>query len=345
MNIKDYLKDRSLEIFLNFIFFVFVIYILKLSYIERITIHFIVLFWIALTSISILYDYNKKKSYYNQLLLSLQELDKKYLLPVVINEASFLEGKILYEILSITDKAMNVEVNKYKFNQEEYREYLDLWVHEIKTPIAASKLIIENNKNETTLSILEEIEKVESFIEQALYYSKSNELEMDYIIKETNLRKCINNTIKKNKKLIRENKICIDIEDFNEVVYCDSKWIEFILNQIIVNSIKYIGNKNINKKLEREFPKISIYTKLKGNSLELYIKDNGIGIDKKDLDKVFRKGFTGINGRKIKKSTGMGLYISKKLADKMYLGIEIDSIISKETTVKITFPKSNMIQM
>ena len=112
-----------------------------------------------------------------------------------------------------------------------------------------------------------------------------------------------------------------------------------------MNSIKYIGNKNINKKLEREFPKISIYTKLKGNSLELYIKDNGIGINKKDLDKVFRKGFTGINGRKIKKSTGMGLYISKKLADKMYLGIEIDSIISKETTVKITFPKSNMIQM
>lgn len=345
MNIKDYLKDRSLEIFLNFMFFVFVIYILKLSYIERITIHFIVLLWIALTSISILYDYNKKKSYYNQLLLSLQELDKKYLLPVVINEASFLEGKILYKILSITDKAMNEEVNKYKFNQEEYREYLDLWVHEIKTPIAASKLIIENNKNENTLSILEEIEKVESFIEQALYYSKSNELEMDYIIKETNLRKCINNTIKKNKKLIRENKICIDIEDFNEVVYCDSKWIEFILNQIIVNSIKYIGNKNINKKLEREFPKISIYTKLKGNSLELYIKDNVIGIDKKDLDKVFSKGFTGINGRKIKKSTGMGLYISKKLADKMYLGIEIDSIINKETTVKITFPKSNMIQM
>lgn len=345
MNIKDYIKDRSLEIFLNFIFFVFVIYILKVSYIERITIHFIVLLWIALTSISILYDYNKKKSYYNQLLLSLQELDKKYLLPVVINEASFLEGKILYEILSITDKAMNEEVNKYKFNQEEYKEYLDLWVHEIKTPIAASKLIVENNKNENTLSILEEIEKVESFIEQALYYSKSNELEIDYIIKETYLRKCINNTIKRNKKLIRENKICIDIEDFNEVVYCDSKWTEFILNQIIVNSIKYIGNKNINKKLEKEFPKISIYTKLKDNSLELYIKDNGIGIDKKDLDKVFSKGFTGINGRKIKKSTGMGLYISKKLADKMYLGIEIDSVINKETTVKITFPKSNMIQM
>ena len=345
MNIKDYLKDRNLAILLNFIFFAFVIFILKASQVERITIIFTTMLWIVLSSIEIFYGYFKKKSYYDQVINSLNELDKKYLLPVVIKRPSFCEGKILYDVLSITDKSMNEEVNKYKFNQEEYREYLDLWVHEIKTPIAASKLVIENNKNEHTLSILEEIEKVEGFIEQALYYSKSNEIEIDYIIKETDLRKCINNTIKRNKNLIREKKICIDIQDFREIVYCDAKWMEFILNQIIVNAIKYIGDKTINKKLEKELPKISIYTKLKDNSLELYIKDNGIGIDKKDLKKVFNKGFTGINGRKLKKSTGMGLYISKRLAEKMYLGLDIYSVVNKETTVKITFPKSNMIQI
>lgn len=345
MNVKDYLKDRNLAILLNFIFFAFVIFILKASQVERITIIFTTMLWIVLSSIEIFYGYFKKKSYYDQVINSLNELDKKYLLPVVIKRPSFCEGRILYDVLSITDKSMNEEVNKYKFNQEEYREYLDLWVHEIKTPIAASKLVIENNKNEHTLSILEEIEKVEGFIEQALYYSKSNEIEMDYIIKETDLRKCINNTIKRNKNLIREKKICIDIQDFREIVYCDAKWMEFILNQIIVNAIKYIGDKIINKKLEKELPKISIYTKLKDNSLELYIKDNGIGIDKKDLKKVFNKGFTGINGRKLKKSTGMGLYISKRLAEKMYIGLDIYSEVNEETTVKITFPKSNMIQI
>ncbi|MFR9071172.1 MAG: sensor histidine kinase [Paraclostridium sp.] len=345
MNIKDYLKDRSLAILLNFIFFAFVIFILKASQVERVTIIFTTMLWIALSGIEIFYGYFKKKSYYDQVINSLNELDKKYLLPVVTKRPSFCEGKILYDVLSITDKSMNEEVNKYKFNQEEYREYLDLWVHEIKTPIAASKLVIENNKNEHTLSILEEIEKVENFIEQVLYYSKSNEVEIDYIIKETDLRKCINNTIKRNKKLIREKRICIDIQDFRETVYCDAKWMEFILNQIIVNSIKYIGYKTINKKLEKELPKISIYTKIKDNSLQLYIKDNGIGIDKKDLKKVFNKGFTGINGRKLKKSTGMGLYISKRLAQKMYLGLDIYSEVNEETTVKITFPKSNMIQI
>ncbi|MGL5651112.1 MAG: ATP-binding protein, partial [Paraclostridium sp.] len=208
-----------------------------------------------------------------------------------------------------------------------------------------SKLIIENNKNEHTLSILEEIEKIENYIEQVLYYSKSNELEKDYIVKEISLRQCVNNTIRRNKKAIRDKDISIDIQDFNKNVYCDNKWVEFILNQIIINSVKYIGNKSINKKLYRANGKIKIYIEEHSNSTELFIEDNGIGIDEKDLRKVFEKGFTGLNGRKLKKSTGMGLYISKKLADKMSLGISIDSKINEYTVVKITFPENNMMKI
>ena len=345
MKIKDYIKDKSLSIILRLIFLVFVVYILCLSRVENITINFIITLWIVLTFIEFAHDYLRRYDYYTKVEASLRELDKKYLLPVLMEEPSFLEGKILYNVLSTTDKAMNEEVNLYKFNQEEYKEYLDLWVHEIKLPISASKLIIENNKNEHTLSLLEEIEKIEDFIEQALYYSKSNEVELDYIIKETNLKKYISNTIRRNKKLIRENKIIIDLQDFNSNVYCDKKWLEYILNQIIINSIKYIGSEDINEKLKREPGKITIYTKESNNYMELFIKDNGVGIDEKDLKKVFSKGFTGINGRKFKKSTGLGLYISKKLADRMYLGLEIDSKVKEETTVKITFPKGSMTQI
>ncbi len=345
MKIKDYIKDKSLSIILRLIFLVFVVYISNLFKVQNITINFVIVLWIVLTIMEFVYDYVRKNSYYTKIKTSLTELDKKYLLPVVIEKPSFLEGKILYDVLSVTDKAMNEEVNLYKFNQEEYKEYLDLWIHEIKIPIAASKLIIENNKNEHTLSVLEEIEKIENFIEQAIYYSKSNEVEQDYIIKETDLRKCISDTIRRNKKLIRENNIVIDLQDFHSNVYCDKKWMEFVLNQIITNSIKYISNENINEKLKNEFGKITIYTEVNNNCVELYVKDNGIGIDEKDLKKVFNKGFTGINGRKFKKSTGMGLYISKKLADKMYLGLEINSKVNEETTVKIIFPKGSMTQI
>lgn len=345
MNIKNYIKDKQLHIILRLVFLIFVVYILNLLQVESITIKFIIVLWIVLNAIETIYDYNKKASYYKEVENILKDLDKKYLLPVLINKPDFLEGKILYDVLSITDKSMNEEVNKYIFLQEEYKEYIDMWVHEIKTPIASSKLVIENNKNEHTLSILEEIEKIEDYIEQVLYYSKSNELEKDYIIKEINLRQCINNVIKRNKKAIREKNISINIQDFDKKVYCDSKWLEFILNQIMINCIKYIGNKNINKKLDKENGKIKIYIKENNNSTELFIEDNGIGIDEKDLRKVFEKGFTGLNGRKLKKSTGMGLYISKKLADKMFIGITMNSKIDEYTTAKITLPENNMTKI
>lgn len=345
MNIKKYIRDKQLYIVLRLIFLVFVVYILNLIQVEVITIKFIIMLWIVLNAIEFIHDYNKKDSYYNDVENILRDLDKKYLLPILINRPEFIEGKILYDVLSVTDKGMNEEVNKYLFMQEEYQEYIDMWVHEIKTPIASSKLVIENNKNKHTLSILEEIEKVEDYIEQVLYYSKSNELEKDYIVKGISLRKSVNNVIKKNKKGIREKQILIDIEDFEKEVYCDNKWLEFILNQIIANSIKYIANKDINKKLEKENGKIKVYIKEYDHNTELYIEDNGIGIDAKDVRKVFEKGFTGINGRKLKRSTGMGLYISKKLADKMSLGISVDSKIQEYTVVKITFPENNMMRI
>lgn len=345
MNIKDYIKDKQAYIVLRLVFLIFVVYILKLLQVETITIRFIVILWIVLNTIEFLHDYNKKKNYYNEVKAILKNLDKKYLLPVLINKPKFIEGKILYDVLETTDKSMNEEVNKYIFLQEEYKEYIDMWVHEIKTPISSSKLVIGNNKNEHTLSILEEIEKIEDYIEQVLYYSKSNELEKDYIVKKIDLKKCINNVIKRNKKPIIEKRISINIQDFDKKVYCDNKWLEFILNQIVINSVNYIGNKNINKKLEKENGNIKIYIKSNNNNTELFIEDNGIGIDEKDLRKVFEKGFTGINGRKLKKSTGMGLYISKKLADKMFIGITIDSKIDEYTVVKLTFPENNMMKI
>lgn len=277
-------------------------------------------------------EYLKKKNFYNNLTKNLENLDKKYLIPEIIDKADFLEGKILINTLKEIEKSMAEHVNEYKFANEEYKEYIELWIHEIKTPIAVSKMIVENNPSEVTKNINEEIEKVEYFVEQALFYARSNNVEKDYIIKPVNLQKIINPVILKNKRSFISKRIKVNIHDVDRNVYSDSKWMVFILNQIIINSIKY------SKKDKAE---IEIFSEEYKDNIILYIKDNGIGIESDNLPRVFEKGFTGENGRKINKSTGIGLYLCKKLCDKLGQSIEINSVLNMETVVKIYFPKNS----
>ena len=122
----------------------------------------------------------------------MEDLKEKYLISEIIKTPSFIEGKILKEFLQDTGKSMLENVNYYKNIQEDYKEYIELWIHEVKIPIAASKLIIENNKNEITKSIDEELDKVENYTEQALFYARSNAVEKDYIINKTNLKEIVN---------------------------------------------------------------------------------------------------------------------------------------------------------
>lgn len=225
------------------------------------------------------------------------------------------------------------DVNYYKHLQDEYKEYIELWIHEVKIPIATSKLIIENNRNSITSSIDEEIDKIDEYIEQALFYARSNSVEKDYIIRKINLREVVNTVIKKNKKQFISLKIKLDVKDIKREIYVDSKWVIFILNQIMSNSIKY---------LDKEEKNITIYSEENKENVVLYIKDNGLGIKESEVSRVFEKGFTGSNGRKnLKKSTGMGLYLSKKLCDKLGLAVSLTSSEGIGTTVKIIFPKNS----
>lgn len=261
----------------------------------------------------------------------LEELEEKYLITEMVKEPEFIEGQILEEI----DKSMTENVNKYKYVQEDYKEYIELWIHEIKMPIATSKMIIENNKNTVTKNINEELDKVENYIEQALFYARSNTVEKDYYIKKSNLKDIVNESIKKNKNILIGEKVLVNIHDLDLEVNTDSKWVIFILNQIIQNSIKY-------KKMESEL-NLEIYGKQGKENVILYLKDNGIGIKKGEITRVFEKGFTGTNGRlSNKKSTGIGLYLCKKLCEKLGIAIELNSIYNEGTEVRIVFPKNSL---
>jgi len=284
----------------------------------------------------IITEFIKTNRFYKDLNNTMENLDEKYLISEIINEPDFIEGKTIYNILKKTNKAMHENVKKYRDMQSEYREYIETWVHEIKTPISSTRLIIENNEDKVTKSINYELNIIENYIEQVLYYSKSNDVSKDYIIREISLATVVKNVIRKNSRDFINKRISVDIDNIDGTIYSDAKWLEFILNQIIGNSIKYS---------ERDDGKVKIYTKSNANNIILTIEDNGIGIINKDVNRVFEKGFTGDNGRKLSKSTGIGLYLCRKLCDQLGLGISLTSRVGEGTKVSIIFPigKVNLI--
>ena len=316
MSFIEYFKDKVIFIIINIIVLVITSYLLFGLNVSSYAI-FIICILNFLASISFfIYDCLRKSKYYSSLLKRLDELDKKYFIGDVATEEDFLEGKILFEIISQATKSMKDDISESIRNSNDYKEYIELWVHEIKTPIATCKLLIENNDNEVTESIGEEVTKVEDYIEQVLFYARSNAVEKDYLIKEINLKKSINAVIRKNANTLIEKRVKVDIRNVDKIVSCDSKWIEFILGQIVSNSIKYMDKKE---------SVLKIYSENIGNDVILKICDNGIGMDEKSVIKAFEKGYTGENGRKFVKSTGMGLYLCKKLCEKLGLGINIKS--------------------
>ena len=334
MRFRDYIKEKMVLIIGTILALVSVEILLlayNISILIRVYCAFIIIFILVL---AILIEYKKKKDYYNELIKNMEDLKEKYLISEIIKTPNFIEGKILKDILQDTGKSMLENVNYYKNIQEDYKEYIELWIHEVKIPIAASKMIIENNKNEVTKSIDEELDKVENYTEQALFYARSNAVEKDYIINKTNLKEIVNGAILKNKTTLLNEKVSIELSNLkDEEVYTDSKWAVFIINQIIQNAIKY--SKKENKKIE-------ISSQEKNDKVILYIKDNGIGIKKGEITRVFERGFTGENGRIIgQKSTGIGLYLCKKLCDRLGLGIELNSEKDKGTEVRIIFPMNS----
>ncbi len=334
MKFKDFIKEKMMLIVGIFLALASVEILLLAYHIGILVRVYCACIVILVVALAIFIEYKRKKHYYDELMNHMGELTEKYLISEIIKTPNFIEGKILKEILQDTGKSMLENVNKYKKIQEEYKEYIELWIHEVKIPIAASKLIIENNKNEITKSIEEELDKVENYTEQALFYARSNAVEKDYIITKTNLKEIVNGAILKNKTTLLNEKVSIELTDLKpEEIYTDNKWGIFIVNQIIQNAIKYS---------KKEDKRIIISSKEKNDKVILYIKDNGIGIKKGEITRVFERGFTGENGRRMgQKSTGIGLYLCKKLCDKLGLGIELNAEKEEGTEVRIIFPKNS----
>ena len=222
--------------------------------------------------------------------------------------------------------------NQILVEQEKYNDLLDyytLWVHQVKTPIAASSLLIGDLKDKEAKSQLEqELFKIESYVHLVLQYLRLESFHDDLVLKQENLADLVREVVKKYALFFIQQGLSLNLHDLDHTIVTDKKWFLVILEQVLSNSLKYTKEGSI-----------EIYF----HEGSLYIKDTGLGIQNADLLRVFERGFSGYNGRLTQQSSGLGLYLSKKIADQLGHKIAIDSQVGQGTTVSIAFPEKKLI--
>ena len=258
---------------------------------------------------------------------------------------NFLEQNILND-LDALPKSLDIRIDYYhkiieklyeeleKLTQENRQkntdmvDYYSMWVHQIKTPIAAMNFLLDNEEVDQKI-LQQELFKIERYVEMVLMYIRLDSISSDYVITKINLDEVVKDSVKKYATIFINKKIKLNYVSHETMVISDKKWLSFAFEQILGNSVKYSSSGEIT---------------IETCDNKLVIEDKGIGIKEEDLPRIFEKGFTGFNGRYEKKSSGLGLYLCKKTLDKLGHHIEISSTVGKGTRVEITFPKEDTLR-
>ncbi|WP_455100469.1 sensor histidine kinase [Parvimonas micra] len=234
------------------------------------------------------------------------------------------EKKLKNQIQELEEANLNLR-NDFLAKEKELQEYFLIWIHQIKTPITAGKLICDSDiENENIKNIKKELIYIEDYTNMALSYLKMANHNTDMDISLVNLDDITKPLIKKYAILFISNNIKLEYKKLNVKVITDSKWCMVVIEQLLSNAIKYTKNGIV-----------SISFNEKENYLE--IKDNGIGIKDSDLPKIFDKGYSGFNGRQNQKSTGIGLFLVKQILDKLGQKVKLESKLGEGTSVKVYF--------
>lgn len=224
-------------------------------------------------------------------------------------------------------------------DQKRYTEMMDyygMWAHQIKTPIAAMRILVqsgmdreENEENQKLFRQLQmELFKTEQYVEMVLSYLKIGDIAKDMVLERCDLGKVVRQAVKKYSRLFILQKLSLEMGEIAEIVLTDEKWLSFVVEQILSNALKYTKSGSV-----------SIYLEQEG---VLVIKDTGIDISAEDLPRIMEKGYTGYNGRIDKRSTGIGLYLCKKVMDKLHHQLRIDSEDGKGTKVVLDLRRTQL---
>lgn len=287
--------------------------------------------WILVLSVWTYCEYERRRQYFAKMETVLAQVDQRFLLGELMPYSERLEDRLYREMIRRSNSSVIEQIHAAQETRNDYREYIESWVHEVKAPVTSIELICENHKTEITRSIIKEAGKIENYVDMALYYARSDEVYKDYIIQETDLAQVASEVVGRNKYYFIQYGIQVDI-DCKYPVYTDRKWIRFILNQILQNSMKYRSESDA---------MIRIYTQKGAKGVRLVVEDNGIGIRQEEIARIFEKNFTGTNGRNHERSTGMGLYLCGKLCTKLGIGIHAESEENAGTRMMLEFPVSD----
>ena len=281
-------------------------------------------------------DFTKCCARLNELETILAGLDKKYLFAECVPKARNVYERKLLELSRRAGRHMIQAVSDAEAAQREYREYVESWVHEIKTPITAAGLICRGADPDVRRRLSPELAQIEAHVERALFYARAESPEKDFIVRQTDLAEIIALALNQYRTILMQNGVQIETVDLSQTVYTDGKWTAFIIGQLLQNAVRY----------RSEQPAIALCAKQIGQQVQLVVQDNGIGIPAHELPRVFDRGFTGSNGRSRGGSTGMGLYLCRRLANCLQIDLQITSEVGTGTTVSLTFPaKRNLTKV
>ncbi len=266
----------------------------------------------------------------------LDGLDRKYLFTECVPQPKRLYERRLLDLARLAGRDMTGAVSDAQASQREYQEYVERWVHEIKAPLTAARLICRELDGDTRRKLTAELSQIEAHVERALFYARAENPEQDCLFRQIELEKIAAQAIENHRSLLIQNGIRVEMENMNCAVYTDEKWAVFILGQLLQNAARYRGAE----------PVITLFARPLGRQTRLIVQDNGIGIPAHELPRVFERGFTGSNGRMRGGSTGIGLYLCRKLAVFLELELRMDSQEGAGTTVTLTFPaKENLTKL
>lgn len=270
----------------------------------------------------------RKRAHIAELEAIMNGLDKKYLFFECVPKEKSLYERKLFDLSRQAGRAMVGAVSDAQIIQREYQEYVERWVHEIKTPITAAGLLCRNAEPELRRGLSRELSQIEVHVERALFYARAENPEKDFIIRQTQLHEIVSQSIDQHRVLLIQSGIRIETENLEQVIFTDKKWAVFILGQLLQNAARYHG----------ENPIITLSAKRLDKQIQLTVRDNGVGIPAHELPRIFDRGFTGSNGRARGGSTGMGLYLCKKLTDCLEIGLQVSSKEGQGTAAVLTFP-------